>query len=72
MSIPPPVNWPVRLSFLDTWREGLVIDLTPDGATLELEGALQSLEQQPVDLILKAPAGILEIQAVVYDREITS
>lgn len=62
------VDLPARMTIGDTQHEGTIIDLSPNGATLEIEGVLPSFEQQPVYLLLKTVRSILELDATAHDR----
>jgi ubiquinone/menaquinone biosynthesis C-methylase UbiE len=68
MHIRTAVNLPARLTIGNTLRDGAMTDLSPRGATLEVEGLLPSLEHRPVHLIFKTAAGTFELQAAAHDR----
>jgi PAS domain S-box-containing protein len=61
-------NLPARLTIGNTLYSGALTDLSPAGATLEVEGCLPSLEQQPASVILKTAAGVMELQGTAHDR----
>lgn len=62
------VNLPARITIGTAMHEGVLIDLSPSGATLEIEGVLASFEQQPVYLLIRTPVSILELDATAQDR----
>ncbi len=62
------VDLPARVTIGDAPQEGVMIDLSLSGATLEVEGVLPSFEQQPVYLLLKTALSILELDATAHDR----
>ena len=62
------LNLPARITIGNTPREGIMLDLSQNGALLEVEGVLPSVEQQPVYLLLKTVVSILELDATAYDR----
>ncbi|THJ16389.1 MAG: PAS domain S-box protein [Nitrospira sp. CG24B] len=62
------VGLPARVTIGTRLHEGIMVDLSPSGAALEVEGALPSFEQQPVYLLLKTVASIIELDATAYDR----
>jgi PAS domain S-box-containing protein len=62
------VGLPARVTIGTRLHEGIMVDLSPSGASLELEGALPSFEQQPVYLLLKTVGSIVELDATAYDR----
>ncbi|MGB4067048.1 MAG: PilZ domain-containing protein [Nitrospira sp.] len=49
-------------------HEGMMVDLSPSGASLEVEGTLPSFEQQPVYLLLKTVVSMVELDATAHDR----
>jgi len=51
--------------------ESVVTNLSPSGASLEIDGVLSSFEQQPVYLLLKTAVSILELDAIAHDRRET-
>ncbi|MGC4098734.1 MAG: PAS domain S-box protein [Nitrospira sp.] len=62
------VHLPARITIGNALYEGVLIDLSPTGATLEIEGVLASFEQQPVYLLIRTPVSILELDATARDR----
>lgn len=62
------VDLPARVTIGNEPYEGVVMNLSPSGASLEIDGVLPSFEQQPVYLLLKAAASILEFDATAHDR----
>ena len=62
------VGLPARVTIGNRLHEGIMVDLSPSGASLEVEGALPSFEQQPVYLLLKTIGSIMELDATAYDR----
>lgn len=62
------VDLPARITIGNTLHEGIMVDLSPSGALLEIEGIVPSVEQQPVYLILKTVVSIVELDATAYDR----
>jgi PAS domain S-box-containing protein len=62
------VNLPARVTIGNTLHEGVMVDLSPSGASLEVEGVLPSFEQQPVYLLLKTAVSIFELDATARDR----
>ena len=65
------VDFSARVSIGNAPYEGVVTDLSPSGASLEIEGVLPSFEQQPVYLLLKTAVNILELDATAHDRRET-
>ncbi|MFY4729471.1 PilZ domain-containing protein [Nitrospira sp. BLG_2] len=65
------VDLRARVTIGNTPYEGVVTDLSPSGASLEIEGALPAFEQQPVYLLIKATVSTLELDATAHDREET-
>ncbi|MEK9142522.1 MAG: PilZ domain-containing protein [Nitrospirota bacterium] len=62
------VDLPAHVTIGNTLHEGIMVDLSPSGALLEIEGVVPSVEQQPVYLILKTVGSIVELDATAYDR----
>ena len=62
------VDLPARVSIGNAPYEGVVTNLSPSGALLEIEGVLPLFEQQPVYLLLKTAVSILELDATAHDR----
>lgn len=62
------VGLPARVTIGTRLHEGIMVDLSPSGASLEVEGALPSFEQQPVYLLLKTVVNMVELDAIAYDR----
>jgi PAS domain S-box-containing protein len=62
------VNLPARVTIGETLHEGVMVDLSPNGASLEIESVLPPFDQQPVYLLLKTPTDILELDATARDR----
>jgi PAS domain S-box-containing protein len=62
------VALPARVTIGNRLHEGIMVDLSPSGASLEVEGALPSFEQQPVYLLLKTVVSMVELDATAYDR----
>ncbi len=62
------VGLPARVTIGTRLHKSIMVDLSPSGATLEVEGALPSFEQQPVYLLLKTVESIVELDATAYDR----
>jgi PAS domain S-box-containing protein len=62
------VDLPARVTIGNTLHEGIMVDLSPSGALLEIEGVVPSVEQQPVYLILKTIVSMVELDATAYDR----
>ena len=62
------VHLPARITIGNAMREGTVVNLSPGGATLVVEGLLPSLEHQPAYVILKTDVSMMELQATAHDR----
>jgi PAS domain S-box-containing protein len=62
------VGLPARVTIGTRLHEGIMVDLSPNGASLEVEGALPSPEQQPVYLLLKTVVSMVELDATAHDR----
>jgi PAS domain S-box-containing protein len=62
------VNLPARVTIGNRLHEGVMVDLSPGGASLEVEGMFPSFEQQPVYLLLKTAVSLLELDATARDR----
>ncbi|MBH0203203.1 MAG: PAS domain S-box protein [Nitrospira sp.] len=62
------VDLPARITIGNTLHEGTLVDLSPSGALLDVEGTLPSVEHQPVYLLLKTVVSIVELDATAYDR----
>ena len=62
------VDLPARVTIGNALHEGVLTDLSPIGASLEVEGVLPSFELQPVYLLLKTDVSILELDATAHDR----
>lgn len=62
------VGLPARVTIGTQLHEGIMVDLSPSGASLEVEGALPSVDQQPVYLLLKTVLNMVELDATAYDR----
>ena len=62
------VDLPARMMIGNAQHEGVLIDLSPSGASLEVEGVLPSFEEQPVYLVLLTAVSILELDATAHDR----
>ncbi|MEQ1680591.1 MAG: PilZ domain-containing protein [Nitrospira sp.] len=62
------VALPARVTIGNRLHEGIMVDLSPSGASLEVNGALPSFEQQPVYLLLKTVVSMVELDATAYDR----
>ena len=61
-------NLPARLTVGNTLYRGVVTDLSPTGATLEVEGLLPSLEYHSASVVLKTAASLLELHGTAHDR----
>lgn len=66
------VHLPARITAGNTIREGTVTNLSLGGAGILVEGALPPVEAQPVYVILKTPAGMLELQGLAQSRGTSS
>lgn len=62
------VDLRARVTIGNAPYEGVVTDLSPSGASLEIEGVLAAFEQQPVYLLIKTAVSILELDATAHDR----
>ena len=62
------LNLPARVTIGNVLHEGVMTNLSPSGASLEVEGGLPSFEQQPVYVLLKTATSILELDATAHDR----
>lgn len=62
------VDLPTHVTIGNTPYEGFVTNLSPSGASLEIDGVLPSFEHQPVYLLLKTAVSILELDATAHDR----
>lgn len=61
-------NLPARLTIGNTLYSGVLTDLSPTGATLEVDGLLPSLEYHSASVVLKTAASLLELHATAHDR----
>lgn len=66
------VHLPARITAGNATREGTVTNLSLGGAGILVEGALPPVEAQPVYVILKTPAGMLELQGLAHSRGTSS
>ncbi len=62
------VHLPATLTIGNVSREGWVTSLSGGGATVEVDGVLPTLEDQPAYVVLKTAASVLELQATAHDR----
>ncbi len=62
------VDLPARVTIGNEPYESVVTNLSPSGASLEIDGVLPSFEQQPVYLVLMTAISILELDATAHDR----
>ena len=62
------VYLPARITIGNAMRNGTVVNLSPGGAALVVEGLLPSLEHQPAYVILKTDVSMMELQATAHDR----
>ena len=62
------VHLPARITIGNAMRAGTVVDLSPGGAALLVEGLLPSLEHQPAYVIIKTDVSMMELQATTHDR----
>ncbi|BFU91876.1 MAG: hypothetical protein NTAFB01_30630 [Nitrospira sp.] len=62
------VDLPARVTIGNELYESVVTNLSPSGASLEIDGVLPAFEQQPVYLLLKTAVSILELDATAHDR----
>jgi PAS domain S-box-containing protein len=65
------VQLPARITAGNTTREGMVTNLSLGGAGITVGGSLPAIENQPVYVILKTAAGMLELQGVAQSRGTT-
>ncbi len=65
------IDLPARVTIGNEPYESVVTNLSPSGASLEIDGVLSSFEQQPVYLLLKTAVSILELDAIAHDRRET-
>lgn len=65
------VDLPARVTIGNVLHAGTMTDLSYSGASLEVEGVFPAFEQQPVYLLLKTAANILELDATAHDRRET-
>lgn len=61
-------NLPARLTIGNTLYSGALTDLSPAGATLEIEGLLPSLEYHAASVVLKTATSLLELHGTAHDR----
>ncbi|MBH0188862.1 MAG: methyltransferase domain-containing protein, partial [Nitrospira sp.] len=61
-------NLPARLIIGNALYSGALTELSPTGATLEIDGFLPSLEHQSASVIVKTAASLLELHGTAYDR----
>lgn len=61
-------NLPARLTIGNTLYSGVLTDLSPTGAALEIEGLLPSLEYHSASVVLKTATSLLELQGTAHDR----
>ena len=62
------LDLPARVTIGNEPYESVVTNLSPSGASLEIDGVLPSFEQQPVYLLIKTAISILELDATAHDR----
>lgn len=61
-------NLPARLTIGNTLYSGVLTELSPTGATLEVEGLLPSLEYHSALVVLKTVTSLLELHGTTHDR----